>query len=177
MLKNTSWRAHFEYETADYKTISIWSRLILISRDLIWVILPGAILLEKNSSSTESVSGHFWRSTGVAMGETLGLALCIFVVTGFATMLLLGYYPKHVRGCCRGFKRQCSFAINCCACTHHKSRICRRFSVLALSGMVSWSLLSLFLDYGNPWEVLAVYTASVRSTARPLPSAFAGAVV
>lgn len=155
-----------------YTRQSICTRLSLVVRDIIWVIIPVAILLERNASSTESVNGHLWRTAGVA----LGLVLCCVLVVGtvlvisIMTFRLKGRktWRKCVRGCAcckrdararenlRIRRRRCCSIHSC----RHSSRT-KRFLLLAAGIMLIWSLISLFVDYGKPLEVLAVYCAAI----------------
>lgn len=154
-----SWRAHFELENEVFKRTDMSTRFALIVRDIIWVILPLAILLEKNASSTESVRGHFWRATGVAMGEMILVLLLLFTLMGVGLMLLHLCCPK----CMLRRRRACSRCAPrlwrcCCACVPKFGRK-KRLALMMLACVCSWLILSLFLDYGNPLEVVAVRSA------------------
>jgi hypothetical protein len=151
-----SWRAHFELENEVFKKIDMSTRVVLIMRDVIWVILPLAILLEKNASSTESIKGYFWRSTGVAMGEAMFVLVLLFTLLGLVLMLLHCCFPK----CMRRWRRQCSRCAPqlghcCCKCVPKFGRK-KRLTTMLIGCAFSWLILSLLLNYGNPMEVVAV---------------------
>lgn len=155
-----SWRAYFLAENAVYTTVDIWTRLSMISRDIIWVILPLAILLERNATSTENVSGHFWRATGVGLGTMLvyasavlgGLVLLVLIWEELATCC------QCVCSCRRKLQwRRLQQASNSFMC---KSRKAKRYALVLFSVVIGWTVVSLFLDYGKPLEVVSIYIAT-----------------
>eukprot|EP01043_Picozoa_sp_COSAG02_P067817 COSAG02_NODE_11038_length_1807_cov_1.112412_1_plen_466_part_10 len=164
-----SWGAYFLAENAAYTTVDVWTRLSLIGRDFIWIVLSLAILLERNATSTENVSGHFWRAIGVGFGTMLVYALGVLV----ALVLLVLFWEelaatKYCRCLCSCRKRsqwrrlqQTSFVrsvrspVPCC-----RSRRAMRVARVIFFALMVWTVASLFIDYANPLEVVAIYVAS-----------------
>jgi hypothetical protein len=119
-----SWRAYFVSENAGYQTIDLWTRLSLIARDLIWIVIPLAILLERNASATENVEGHFWRAVGVALGTVLTGVLSTLAVLGILAMILYSVYRNS--DCVRKCVDPISTCINdeCCGINYSKKSSC-----------------------------------------------------
>ena len=164
-----SWRAYFLAENDVYTTIDIWTRLSLIFRDLIWVILPLGILLERNASSTENVSGFFgfWRAAGIGIGTCLfygigGCGVLGLLVLIWDEVAAANWWPDCCRCSCR---RQLNRASNCCiggsrsgVCCH--SRKVKRYCLVGIATLIMWTLLSLFMNYGKPLEVMSIWLST-----------------
>lgn len=154
-----SWRAYFLHENAVYTTVDVWTRLSMICRDLIWVVLPLAILLERNATSTENVSGHFWRATGVGLGTVLVYSLAVL---GGLVLLVLFWEELATKfnmcSCRRKLQwRRLQQASESCMC---QSRKAKRYALVLISVVIGWTVVSLFMDYGKPLEVVAIYIST-----------------
>jgi hypothetical protein len=160
-----SWRAYFLEENKVYTTIDVWTRLSMIARDLIWVVLPLAILLERNASSTETVSGFFgfWRTAGIWLGTVLFWGLGCFGVIGLAVLFWEEAAASEHCSCCCSCRRQINrVSMGCCRRSSSKivSRKVKRYCLVFVATILAWTLTSLFLDYGKPLEVVSIYIAT-----------------
>jgi hypothetical protein len=139
-------------------------RATFIGRDLIWLLIVFATLLEKNASMVQT---GFWREAGVFVGTAGFVGACI---TGALMLLAMGLAGnlcgRHGKACLRSFRTvSCASLVFCqgdnFACMQRwinwRSRRRVRFMVLIVTGLfIPWTVASLFLNYPHPGQICAI---------------------
>ena len=152
-VEEQSWRAHFDFTNAGYDNLSTAQRISFIARNLIWLIIPIAILLEKNASSMQT---GMWRTVGEVVGITLliapvalGLVVAITLLVGrtHGSLHGIGLFKR----CCRTVTR------SLCARWLLKSHRRTRFLGLAATFVAVMMLLSLLFSYDDPTSICAIF--------------------
>ena len=114
--------------------VSLTQRLNLISRNLIWVVLALAISLEKASAASSQT-----------------IVIPALVLAGALIMVLVS--QNVISTACCGFVPGCNAGL--------QSRRHRRLFMLLASFLISFAVLALFMDYGSPLEIVAIYISVV----------------
>lgn len=166
-IHGSGWRKHFDAQTENFTRLSTVQKFTFIGRDIIFVLIAIAILLEKNASMIQT---GFWREAGVAMG-TVGF---VFGITGTVVVLIViciangcGYRGKV---CLRRCSRISLTSLLLCqgencgrlqAFVSWKSRRRVRLMLLIICGVfLPWVITSVILNYKRPTEIFSIIVSA-----------------
>jgi callose synthase len=127
---NMSWRAHWEDANSIYNNLSTTQKANLICRNLFWLILALAIIVENLGSSTE----HLWIVPAIVL---FGVMVNLCVTRNSVSFMGLGCFQQGL-----------------------KSRRVRRIAVLFSCAVIVTAVYVLFQKYSHPVDLLFEYFAA-----------------
>eukprot|EP01045_Picozoa_sp_COSAG04_P007403 COSAG04_NODE_386_length_15303_cov_3.425151_7_plen_1858_part_00 len=127
---NASWRAHWEDNNSIYSNLGTWQKANLIARNLVWLLLALAIILENLGSKVESM-------LVVPCILLAGITIMLLVTRNSVSCLGLGCFRQGL-----------------------KSRRLRRILVLVSCIVMGVAVYVLFQKYSDPIMLLDEYAAA-----------------